>query len=64
MKKSLTKGETKTDYKIDEKTGRVIESTVDQDIYGDTLAYLTTQGSGRQKIPIKIKSKITMNGIQ
>jgi hypothetical protein len=58
------KGETKTFSKIDEKTGWVIELTADQDISGDMLADLTTQGSGQQKIPIKIKSKITMKGIQ
>lgn len=57
-------GESQISSKVNEKTGWVIESTTNQDITGEMVADLTSQGGGVQKIPIKINSKITTTGIE
>jgi hypothetical protein len=57
-------GESQISSKVNEKTGWVIESATNQDITGEMVADLTSQGSGVQKIPIKINSKITTTGIE
>ena len=57
------KGEQQILSKIDEKTGWIIESTINQDISGEMEMDLSAQGSGIQKAPIKIKSKTVTSGI-
>jgi hypothetical protein len=55
-------GEQQILSKIDEKTGWLIESTSNQEISGEMELDLSAQGSGTQKVPIKIKSKIHSSG--
>ena len=57
-------GEQQTVSKIDEKTGWLIESTMNQEISGEIVADLFAQGAGPQKFPITIKSKSTSTGIK
>ncbi len=57
------KGEQQILSKIDEKTGWVIESTINQEISGEMEMDLTAQGSGIQKAPLKIKSTTVTSGI-
>jgi len=57
-------GEQQTVSKIDEKTGWVIESTMNQEISGEIIADLSAQGGGNQKFPITMKSKTIITGIK
>jgi hypothetical protein len=57
-------GEQLTVSQIDEKTGWIIESTVNQTISGDMVADMSSQGGGVQKIPMKISGKTITKGIK
>jgi len=63
MKFEIT-GDQKTQSKVDEKTGWVIESTSSSEINGKAIVDASAQGGGTMEIPMKIVSKTVVTGIK